>query len=244
MATLGQILSSLAIAAGQSIRRNAGDTAFEAYTPSGGATTPTMKICTVFESSPRFTFTVVGSGTNTFDIHGMTINTTASSGSSEFAEWRCCGKLIFVGSPVFSCALVVDSDATAGTGSSFFGIGAVTVGAAGHTYTTRHIGFKIIKTAGVATLYATQADGTTETASSALTTVVQGDELELIAKVNGTSSVDYYWRLNGGSLSSSTNLTTNIPSSAGGEAKAQFSTSNDNTAQINRFILRGACYER
>lgn len=37
MATLGQILSSLVIGAGQSVRRNAGDTDFEAYTPSGGS---------------------------------------------------------------------------------------------------------------------------------------------------------------------------------------------------------------
>jgi hypothetical protein len=36
MATLGEILSSLVIGAGQSIRRNAGDTAFEAFTPGSG----------------------------------------------------------------------------------------------------------------------------------------------------------------------------------------------------------------
>ncbi len=33
MANFGDILSSVTIAAGQSVRRNAGDTAFEAYTP-------------------------------------------------------------------------------------------------------------------------------------------------------------------------------------------------------------------
>lgn len=57
------------------------------------------------------------------------------------------------------------------------------------------------------TLYATQADGTTELASSALTTVTGADILELVAIVNGTTSVDYYWRKNGGSLSSVTTLT-------------------------------------
>lgn len=36
MANFGQIISSLAIGASQSVRRNAGDTAFEAYTPSAG----------------------------------------------------------------------------------------------------------------------------------------------------------------------------------------------------------------
>ncbi|TXH48788.1 MAG: hypothetical protein E6Q97_24035 [Desulfurellales bacterium] len=39
MATFGDILSSLTLAAGESVRRNAGNTAFEAYTPSTGGMT-------------------------------------------------------------------------------------------------------------------------------------------------------------------------------------------------------------
>jgi len=42
MANFGDILNNIAIGAGQSIRRNAGDTAFEAYAPSGGGGTPTV----------------------------------------------------------------------------------------------------------------------------------------------------------------------------------------------------------
>lgn len=40
MANFGDITSSVSIGAGQSVRRNAGDTAFEAYTPSAGAGVP------------------------------------------------------------------------------------------------------------------------------------------------------------------------------------------------------------
>jgi hypothetical protein len=36
MANTGDIDSNIALGAGQSVRRNAGDTAFEAYTPAGG----------------------------------------------------------------------------------------------------------------------------------------------------------------------------------------------------------------
>ena len=67
-----------------------------------------------------------------------------------------------------------------------------------------------MKAAGVLSLYATQAGGT-ETASSALTTVAIGDVLSLYFKVNGTSSVDYYWTKNSGAWSSATNLATNVP---------------------------------
>lgn len=36
MANFGDIITSTSLGAGQSIRRNAGDSAFEAFTPSGG----------------------------------------------------------------------------------------------------------------------------------------------------------------------------------------------------------------
>lgn len=115
-----------------------------------------------------------------------------------------------------------------GTASCFMGLGEVTVTATGHTFTNNHIGFKVIKTAsGTATLYATQADGTTENASAALTTMANDDVLELIFVV-GASSVDYYWAKNGGAISAATNLTSNKPATSGAVGSFQFSASNDN----------------
>lgn len=56
------------------------------------------------------------------------------------------------------------------------------------------------------------SSGSTGNATASLTTVTDGDVLELICVVTGTSNVAFYWRKNGGALSSATNVTTNIPS--------------------------------
>lgn len=53
----GAIPSSLTLAAGESIRRNAGDTAFEAYTPAGGGT------LTISNKTADYTITSSETGT-------------------------------------------------------------------------------------------------------------------------------------------------------------------------------------
>jgi hypothetical protein len=97
----------------------------------------------------------------------------------------------------------------------------------------------------VATLYATQADGTTENVSSALTTLTGGDWLQLIIKINGTTSVDYYWRKGATALSSAVNLTSNFPTDYTGN-NIQFSVSNHGGTSSSRFRfqLAGASYQR
>jgi hypothetical protein len=122
------------------------------------------------------------------------------------------------------------------------GLGVVTKDGTGHTYTTDHCGFKVLAAAGVASLYATQGNGSTETASSALTTIATTDQVDVMLKINGSSSIDYYWRKNGGTWSSATNLATNLPDTA--SALAQFSTSNNSTAAQNNFEFIAASYSR
>jgi len=65
----------------------------------------------------------------------------------------------------------------------------------------------------------------------------------LLMKINGTSSIDYYYRVNGGSLSSATNLTANMPSGTSQSAQFSFSSHNtdDNSFEIT---VKGAKYER
>ena len=92
-------------------------------------------------------------------------------------------------------------------------------------------------------LYATQADGTTENASAALTTVAAFDDLDLILQVNSTTSVDYYWRLNGGALSSATNLTSNI-GRQNTTAYVTFQLTNSNTASATTMSVNTASYRR
>jgi len=207
--------------------------------------TPTIT-ATIFETAGRFSASITATGVNTFNSNGLNQvsgDGTGAGGSSKVL-WALTpvASTLYTGSPLFKCRVVFSSDQATGSGSTFWGLGEPTVATSGHTYTVGHTGFKTIKSGGVVTLYATQADGTTETASSALTTLVNGDYLELSLKINGTSSVDYYWRKNGGALSSATNLTTNMPS--GTSSNAQFSCSSNSTSLINTYYINSASYER
>jgi hypothetical protein len=203
-----------------------------------------MRIATTFETSGRFTLNTGGTGSNTFGTSGVVIATGATSGS--FAQTRISfnvgSPLIFTNSPVWSCSITPTLVASL-TMDAFFGVGNVTVAGTGHTWTVNHIGFKIVNTGGTAQLFATQANGTTETASSALTNVANNDILDLIFVVNGSSSVDYYWRLNGGSLSSATNLSSNVPT-ANGTSVLDASISNDSTANSASINVTSMSYER
>jgi hypothetical protein len=211
--------------------------------PSAGSSTPKVTIATIFEDTARFSFTS-GTGTRTYGTSGVEVDTTVNSGS-----W---GRLLmgggagagafFNGSPTFTSMFLMDTEGT--TGSMFTGLGLVTVAGTGHTFTDSHIGFKVIISGSVSTLYATQASGGTETASAALTTFDANEIIEVIAVVNSTTSVDYYWRKNGGALSSATNLTTNLPTGGSFSNLAQFSVSNDSTATRNIFRWVSASYSR
>lgn len=220
-------------AAGTYLKDAAGDGVLTWATAGGG--TPTTTLSTAFETTGRFVNTLVGTGTFSFNNVGMNIapGTTSSSSSSTTLALGGGGTgssnfNSFAGSPIFTVSFRGTNFVEAsGVASSFWGIGTVTVDGSGHTYTNNHIGFKLLKTGGVVSVYATQADGTTENASAALTTVTS-TMVEYILKVNGTASVDYYWRTSGGALSSATNLTSNLPTADNNQL--QWSVSNDATA--------------
>lgn len=137
-----------------------------------------------------------------------------------------------------------------GSGSAFFGIGNPTVTGSGHIFTTADrsfAGFYLQRTGGVITLYAVQSDGSgSRTISEALTTVYDTDTLDLILKVNGTVSIDYYWRKNVLTLSAKTTLSTTVPSTISGTGgnNCQLSASNDATAFNFSWYAVSASYER
>lgn len=200
---------------------------------------------TVFEDTGRYTETVTGSGTATYNTSGVTVFAGGGSSGSSNVTGNIipAGANIYANSPLFSTVVGIgDHDSNLNSSHAFFGIGNLTVATAGITFTERHVGFKILKSGGTVSLYASQADGTTETASSALTTVVNGDVLELIFVMNGSSSVDYYWRKNGSALSSATNLTTNIPS--GTTSTLQAACSTVNTASAATYTVHSMHYTR
>lgn len=78
------------------------------------------------------------------------------------------------------------------------------------TITDEHIGFWIERTS-TWNLWASCADGATQS-KTLLTTLTGNDELELILELTSGSSASFYWRKNGGALSSATVITTNLPS--------------------------------
>ncbi len=223
-------------------------TATTSAAPSWGAVPTVVEVITAtdFADPNRFSNAVVGSGNvNITNVNGGSIDTGSTSGSSGnciFGLSQGATDDIRLGSPAFAWRGTVSVIGTSGDG--FVGIGAPTVAGSGITFTDRHIGFKFLMTAGpTCTVYATQGDGTTENVSSALTTIATGDVLELFLKVNGTSSVDYYWRNNGGAWSAATNLTTNFPSSALGK-QLQFCLTNKSTTQQNKMYNTAANYRR
>lgn len=201
----------------------------------------TVKIATDFATSARFGTAITGAGTNSYGV-GLDMNTGAGAGSIDSRERITEQGGAILGSPTLTISSI-SFQQVGTTVNYFFGLSnGVTVASTGITYTDKHIGFKLTASGTTLSLFATQADGTTENASAALVTFVATDEIDLIIHVNGTSSVDYYYRKNGGALSSATNLTSNMPT--GAMNYAQYSVSNVNTTQRSEVIILGSCWER
>ena len=199
-----------------------------------------VKAHTIFETTARFTKTLVGSGAATFNTSGVLLDPGATNPSSVNLEWKVSNNYHLLNS-LFSVIIEATGVATgSGTGILFVGIGSVTVAGAGLTMTDRHIGFKIVKSGGSLLLSATQADGTTENVIN-LPTVQQGDIIELVFKTNGSSGkTDFYYRINGGELRT-TQLITNYPNAS---TFLQFAVSNQATAYAFGWTMMAASYER
>lgn len=208
---------------------------------------PYTLFATAFEDTGRFIATVVGGGASTFGNTGASVNTSATGTSS--AKWR----VVSIGAnndggvfTVFPAefGITVEVSVLGTDFQSFHGLGDITVDGSSVTYTAEHIGFKLVRSAsGSASLFATQANGTTETASSALTTVVADDFLELSIYLSAADSISYYWRKNGGSWSSATTLTTNAPTTATVNSFSM-AVSNVATATQTQLAHKSAYYKR
>lgn len=214
-----------------------GDGTFAA--PAGATSTPTMMACTIFETIARYSVSNTTSGTSTFGINGLVLDTSNTISSASRTLWNMSATNSEVGNPSFSCCLVVDTPGT--DFNAFLGLGSVSISGTAINFAQVHAGFKIIRASnGTITLSATQSAGT-ESATS-LTTLTGGDTLELILKVNGTSSVDYYWRKNNGTLSSATNIATNNPS--GLTSSSAFGVTNAGVASQTIIKVASASYQR
>lgn len=223
-----------------------GSTVIGSGTPASPLTAPggtlSMKLCSVFETLTRFVTDLSG-GTLTFGALGATLSTTATANRYASVYMGTDMNSLYLGSPRFTAQF--NLSAFAGTGSGYVGIDLIAAAGAGINFALQdHVGFKILIVAGVATLYATQSSGGTETPSSALTTILAGDTIDVIAQMNGSASVNYYWRKNGGTLSAPTNLATNVPVPPGNGQFFNAAISNNNTANNQVLNVHGFSYER
>ena len=144
---------------------------------------------------------------------------------------------VYAGDVLFNtdmCFITTPTD-----GSSFCGVGQPTVAAAGHTYTIDQMGFKQVWVSSTQTFSATNADGTTETAT-ALTDLVSDTVSRLSLLKTATTDIKFYQDRTLGATH-----TTNLPTDAHAEgAYMQFSCSNDNTATETNLFFSGGAYQQ
>lgn len=205
--------------------------------------TPTL-MATIFETAARFGTTLNGAGANTYNSTGALLDTSATINSSAGLTLQLApaNASLYTGSPRFTAKFDLTAKGT--DGQILISIGNTTVTGTTLTFTDPHAGFKVTWAAsGVASLFATQATGGVETASAALTTLVATDSLEVMLQINGISSIEYYWRKNGGVWSPATILTATLPAS-GVPNILQAVICNSNVASLSSITMRYMSYSR
>lgn len=206
-----------------------------------GLTSINMKAYTCFETEGRFIENQAGSGDATFGNQGATVAPGTTSTSYIRLTWYI-SRYIFNNNPTFTCSLLCLGGFETGNGVGFVGLGLPTITGSGFTETGKNFcGFEFKKTSGTTTIIAIQCDGGgTATFSSSLATLSNNDVIELYLKINDTD-IDYYTRVNGGSLSSVTTLSDTLPS--GSESYIHFSSSNKGGTDDFKIQLQTAAYE-
>jgi hypothetical protein len=205
-----------------------------------GATTPIVRVATLFESSGRFATNNVG-GSAGFSTSGLSADTTSTGGRRAHAyisdTFAGSNFKAYSNSPAFSCTMVPSTIGT--TGYSFCGIGDG-LSAGSITDTTNHTGFYISTAGGVNTVIATNANGSSQTKTN-LTTISSGDVVNVYLKFNGTASIEFFYSVNGAAWSSATTHSTNIPT-ANEAIYISAGTANTTGQFVTRFP--NASYER
>jgi hypothetical protein len=188
--------------------------------PAAATVTPTMKTGIDWrnnQANGTYTLTNAGSGGQSSDgnqMYTVTTGNTATSYSKAKITLSSGSTYTFLPGSIYSGRVVVSEDGTSKAIEGYWGLGDITVSGSAITWTGNHIGFKFKKgaTANIS-LYATVANGTTETESSAIDTfsVASNTYYDFIIQVVSTSSVNFYSRKMNAASYTVTNITTNIP---------------------------------
>lgn len=181
--------------------------------------------------------------------YGLVERTSSTAGRYHQTGINIIGDL-YANNPKFNfVALGSDLNASSGDGAAYLGLGLPTVSASDFTWTDKHIGIKVIKSGGTVTVYASQANGTTETASS-LFTLSNNEHFEVTVEVTSGTSATYKWRKQSSTSLGSTTLSTNMPAASsqstgfGSDKYMSFGVTNKNTAVAFQFTILEASYNR
>lgn len=206
---------------------------------------PFQIISTDFEASGRFTFNQAGGASATYGgADGVNILTPGVAAYGQLL-WKLGGSTSFTAyarPTQFGCSLYLNQLGT--SCQAYVGIGNVTTssGAGGHTFTNKHVGFKIINSGGTITLYGTVANGTTESTVS-ISTISAPVNLDLVCFITNAGTVNFWARNDGGAYSVAS-ITTNVPAANSTENQCQFSVSTVNTTNTAQILLYGASHQR
>lgn len=207
-----------------------------------GVATLNKKAFTNFETAARYITSSGDSGAVVFGNQGVTLSTgTTISGNGGYSRLLWDIANVFSNRPMFTATMKMF---TVGSGDAhgFVGLGLPTVSGSGIVYSSKNqIGFKIDKTSGVVTLSSEMNNGGSGTSVGAsITTLVQGDIVELFVTSTGTE-VKWYYRKNGGALTLGDTQTTVIPTGSGAYVSAMLS--NAGSANDYKIVLQSASYE-
>jgi len=205
--------------------------------------TSNMRIDTIFETAGRFYTTVGGSGSAVFGNNGAMLQPGATA-TSYARMLLLATNYIFYSEPVFSCVLTVFNIGTL-NGRFAVGLGQLTVDGNGFTELDGHnfCGFYLKKVNGAVTLALfQQKSDNTYSYQNDITSISNSTVLELFMKIKSTG-VTYYYRKNGGALTTITTKTTGNPYGQVDEY-IYFANSNRGSASNFQILLKSASYEK
>lgn len=167
-----------------------------------------------------------GTGSNGTGTSGLFVSVSAGSAAYEFVGatiYPTAGSItfpVFSNNPTIRFTLMNNSHSfnffsTTNTGNGYIGLGKLLPDVNNKiTFTGIHVGFKIIADATSVRLYGSQADGTTENITAAITTIAADDILDLSVSITSGVSATYYVSKNRGSLLTATLTSTNLPTAS------------------------------
>jgi len=205
--------------------------------------TSNVKIDTIFETSGRFYTTAGGTGSAVFGNNGAMLQPGATA-TSYARMLLYTTDYVLYNEPIFSCILTVFNKGTL-DGRFAVGLGDITVDGSGFTEVNakNFCGFYLKKAAGAVTLAIfQQKDDDTYDFENNVSVVNNSDILELFMKIKSTG-ITYYYRRNGGALTTIATLTTGNPH-GNIESAIYFANTNMGDASNFQVQLKSVSYEK